>query len=102
MALLPSREALWEKGKVGDWAIVDATDTQPTYIFLRIPGREFDDWDESRGQTCMLPLGPQDTHPRPMWQWDGNREAPTLNPSILHHSNPPWHGYLRAGQLVTA
>lgn len=31
-----------------------------------------------------------------LWWWDGNEEAPTLDPSI---APPGWHGYLRAGRL---
>ena len=31
----------------------------------------------------------------PSWEWDGNRESPTLSPSI--HQIGHWHGYLRAG-----
>lgn len=31
------------------------------------------------------------------WQWDGNVEQPTLQPSI--HVVDQWHGYLRAGRL---
>lgn len=37
----------------------------------------------------------------PSWDWDGNLEAPTLNPSILQHkggSIPDCHSFLRAGQ----
>lgn len=35
------------------------------------------------------------------WTWDGNREAPTVQPSILH-DNPRcgWHGYLTNGEFV--
>lgn len=33
----------------------------------------------------------------PSWKWDGNREAPTLSPSILRTSGCRWHGYLRDG-----
>ena len=35
------------------------------------------------------------------WQWDGNREAPTVSPSLkdVHHCK--WHGWLRAGQWVS-
>jgi hypothetical protein len=42
----------------------------------------------------------------PQWQWDGNREAPTLSPSILVRGpkgQPDiWHGYLIAGKLKEA
>lgn len=39
------------------------------------------------------------------WTWNGNRDAPTLTPSILHwgegKNNPAtWHGYLTDGKLV--
>jgi Family of unknown function (DUF6527) len=41
------------------------------------------------------------------WVWDGNREKPTLNPSILTSMTIPvtgeyielWHGFMRAGRL---
>lgn len=31
------------------------------------------------------------------WTWDGNRERPTVSPSILHMDGCRWHGFLRAG-----
>ncbi len=31
----------------------------------------------------------------PTWKWDGNLDAPTLEPSI--NCRDCWHGYLRAG-----
>ena len=34
------------------------------------------------------------------WYWNGNREAPTLNPSV--NCKGCWHGYIRNGQCVTA
>lgn len=42
---------------------------------------------------------------RPVWQWDGNREKPTLTPSILIYqldengnvTGEHWHGYLTEG-----
>lgn len=38
----------------------------------------------------------------PSWQWDGNRDAPTLTPS-LHHTATlggcGWHGFLTAGEF---
>ena len=34
---------------------------------------------------------------KPLWQWDGNKEKPTLSPSIQRTSGCRWHGYLRAG-----
>ena len=37
------------------------------------------------------------TDERPSWIWDGNREKPTLSPSIYAKYDCGWHGYLRAG-----
>jgi hypothetical protein len=34
------------------------------------------------------------------WYWNGNREAPTLQPSV--NCKGCWHGYIRNGQCVTA
>ncbi len=31
------------------------------------------------------------------WQWDGNREMPTLAPSIRDLSGCRWHGFLERG-----
>lgn len=36
------------------------------------------------------------------WMWDGNRDAPTCTPSILHDvASCGWHGYLTAGEFRT-
>ncbi len=34
------------------------------------------------------------------WHWDGDREVPTLDPSI--HTLGVWHGYIRKGALIEA
>ncbi len=31
------------------------------------------------------------------WKWDGNKESPTLNPSIHSVGCCGWHGWLRGG-----
>lgn len=43
-------------------------------------------------------------NPTPMWTWDGNEEAPTLKPSIVHaveRGGCGWHGWLTAGEFHT-
>ena len=37
--------------------------------------------------------------PSPSWQWDGDREKPTLSPSVHHilDGKTHWHGWLRTG-----
>lgn len=38
----------------------------------------------------------------PEWEWDGNREKPTLHPSVFNKGLPcKWHGWLRNGEWVT-
>lgn len=51
----------------------------------------------------MLPVS-GDSNGRPVWDWDGNLEAPTLSPSILTKSS--WkgeeticHSYMHAGVM---
>jgi hypothetical protein len=35
------------------------------------------------------------------WEWDGNREAPTLTPSVQQVGGCQWHGWLRGGEWVS-
>lgn len=41
--------------------------------------------------------------PKSCWQWDGNRQSPTVTPSIrsLGGSRAGWHGWLRAGKFMS-
>lgn len=81
-------EAFLQTGEVGDWAFTEDN----AYICIETPGG-----------TAILPIDPTVSakHNTPCWTWDGSREAPTLTPSILHHGNPEWHGYMTKGKLVT-
>jgi hypothetical protein len=98
---------LEENGQLGDWCFTecDYHGEHVTLMFLRHPvsdeiRKKFyqDDPDMDRGDFCSLPLsGSGKTFP--VWQWDGNREAPTLSPSINVIGR--WHGFLRAGKLET-
>ena len=38
--------------------------------------------------------------PGPVWKWDGNKEKPTLSPSIQFVGGCRWHGWLRGGEFV--
>jgi hypothetical protein len=33
------------------------------------------------------------------WAWDGNRDKPTVTPSIQHMNGCKWHGFLTAGEF---
>lgn len=56
------------------------------------------------GRLGGLPFGPKSEddikHSRATWDWNGNREVPTLTPSI-HHVNH-WHGFLTDGMWIQA
>jgi len=44
--------------------------------------------------TVPCRLGPKDKN---YWKWDGNKELPTLEPSIRKLSGCGWHGHLTKG-----
>lgn len=48
------------------------------------------------GNIAGIPLKPSPQ--KVTWEWDGNRDLPTLNPSVRVLSGCKWHGYLTAGQ----
>lgn len=57
------------------------------------------------GSLQAVNIKPMDNHPT--WNWNGNREQPTLTPSILIHQlddkcnkiGEHWHGFLTAGDF---
>lgn len=50
------------------------------------------------GTTSVIRIRPY-SGPEPSWEWDGNEEKPTLTPSI--YAIGIWHGWARAGRLVS-
>ena len=52
------------------------------------------------GHMASVPLqvGPKEDH---LWQWDGNKENPTITPSIQFLSGCKWHGFLTNGVWKT-
>lgn len=75
-----------------------------TGLVFWCPGCERIDEDgERHAGLHMLPVA-GDANGRPSWEFDGNLDAPTLNPSILTKGS--WagvdticHSYLRAGRF---
>ncbi len=62
-------------------------DEDREYLYIVLPGRKSAD-------AIRIRRGAQGGDR--VWGWDGNEEAPTLEPSILDHNH--WHGYLHAGK----
>lgn len=53
------------------------------------------------GREGYLPFRDPHAVTHPSWIWDGNAEAPTLEPSVLQVGGCQWHGWLRAGEWVS-
>lgn len=53
------------------------------------------------GNAGMLRLRPivDSGEAHPSWEWDGNEDKPTLQPSV--HLPGRWHGYFTAGRMVS-
>lgn len=82
--------------QLGDFCI----NAEGTRIQMAIPStRPF--LQKEKGWTYIdLPIGREKPVPGPSWQWDGNREKPTLAPSVWAHGH--WHGWIRNGEMVEA
>lgn len=52
------------------------------------------------GKPGALPLYREGEQPiqRPAWLWDGNKDAPTLTPSVQRTHVCNWHGFLQSGE----
>lgn len=85
-------EDLNDNGQFGDWCFF--SEKGRDYIMIRCPD------GSERGSVTAWRLRPVPDPNDNDWQWDGNREAPTLTPSL--HWVGVWHGWLRAGALVSA
>lgn len=89
---------------IGTFAIVQTVAGEAEYdaIFLIVPSHDFAD---PNGELIVLPLHTNTpVSGRTSWQWDGNREKPTLSPSIfvgMRDTPPGWHGFVRAGVMET-
>lgn len=85
-------------GLVGDWHFFN----EDHDLWLKIPSLD----GNPRGEVIHLYIHREGQEPanKPSWIWDGNREKPTLSPSIKtwNKDQEIWHGYLRAGLLEKA
>jgi hypothetical protein len=72
------------------------------YFFTVESGQRFFACRLPGGHHCVVPIRPvfhefASYNGGHSWEWDGNEENPTLNPSI--NSVGTWHGWVRAGRL---
>jgi hypothetical protein len=80
---------LIENGKVGDWCFSQ----DDTILWLRYPTNTSDDF------LPIVQLYVTPSKKNPCWDFDGNKNNPTLSPSI--EVKGKWHGFLRNGKLIT-
>ena len=104
MSLLNSFEEFEKVGEVGDWCFQTLEDGR-LMLFLRYPIKEEyanlgDYWEYSmtkkQGDIVRIPLSGTTEKP---WNWNGNREFPTITPSINVVGR--WHGFLTNGKIIT-
>ena len=84
----------WDELGKGDWCFLN----DDTYIAVQFG-------DDKFRESVTLPIKPMEH--QAFWIWDGNKETPTLSPSILvwgdgRDKPATWHGFLRKGELVDA
>ena len=76
-------------------------DETPTHLLIMLPAAGGAGCaDASMAQLAIRGYGRQGNGAT--WEWDGNREKPTLRPSIDGSAHGGWHGWLRAGVLIEA
>lgn len=94
--LINTLSELEETGKVGDWCFIGEND-----IFLRHPMKEIREWwpGDNLMQGSIVHLIVNDPKRKPSWKWNGDREKPTLSPSVRVIGY--WHGFLENGELRT-
>jgi hypothetical protein len=91
-------QEFWDTDRAGAFIVVDvptsAEEGAPTspYIWLKVPA------PGGGYEHARLPLRPSPANDiGASWEWDGNRERPTLSPSVWCRGI--WHGFLRAGRF---
>lgn len=82
-----------ENGQKGDWCF----HCKDTHIFIQFGDNPFTD-------AVSIPVTIDCGNPK-AWKWNGDKNKPTLTPSILVHPiegwSKGWHGYLTDGVLVS-
>jgi hypothetical protein len=94
MSLLKNLDDLDANGKIGDWCFQNNDEL----IAIRYGADAFI-------QTIIIPISENTMQGKPHWKWNGNKDLPTITPSILVKDYPGWnagwHGFLTDGKLIT-
>lgn len=101
---------LQDNGVIGDWCFMaDKQGQEDAYICFIHPSTKNRMYPRLEGaDLAIIPIKPEfwRNGNGPVWTWDGNREVPTISPSVrvLGGDGQPdeWHGWLTAGKIVNA
>jgi hypothetical protein len=88
---------LLKTNKIGDWSF--SSDFKD--MFLVYPCKSSYPGEPDYGDVVHLPIhrkGESDDR-KLSWEWDGNKEAPTISPSVNVIGR--WHGFFRNGNIET-
>mgnify|MGYP006908306056 CR=1 FL=1 len=75
----------------GDWCYVSNSQEETSGMVIRCPGCGAKSWLQFEGTSTTVSQGAK-------WKWDGNREHPTLKPSVHSTGCCGWHGWLTNGE----
>lgn len=80
--------------EIGDfsWRSIDGVVQGMSLCLPNLEGNGVIDWIPVSREGSQFPG-------QRVWGWDGNLDQPTLQPSL--HLLGRWHGYLKAGRLVS-
>lgn len=101
MALFKDWDDLNVNGQMGDWCFFEGSDGLEYFGFRHPAPNNYapEIAHEFRGELTHIPITIGMKKPN-AWLWDGNRESPTISPSV--DVVGVWHGFIRNGKLETA
>lgn len=104
---------VFDNGQLGDWwwCSVEINDDSHDALHILVPSLRGEGQGRLQERGIELievyPMHAENNwaQPGPTNGWDGNRDAPTLSPSIFvggGTEKPGWHGFFEGGQLRNA
>ena len=107
-------DEVFDKGTLGDWwwcnVEIDGVSHEALHILVPSVGGRIGQGPLQKRGIELIEVYPMHAknnwaNPGPINGWDGNRDAPTLSPSIFvggGSESPGWHGFFEGGELRNA
>ena len=76
----------------GDYCFTDNTKDETVGINIKCPGCGNESYLQFADTSSTVEKASK-------WKWNGNKDKPTLRPSLLFNGCCNWHGYLTDGKL---